>query len=476
MSERLAHGFGSAATMNHKRMFRTTLLVCATACWALAAAPIKAVNPQIEAIVSQVSADRVAQIQKKLESFGTRNIYSSTTDPEHGIGAAREWIAAQLRSYSPKLRVFFDKHRLAKQNTRMPGNVEIWNVVAVLPGTSEPEQQVIVSGHYDSINLVYKAGANGRREMDPQAIVSAPAPGVTDDGSGTAAVMELARVMSRYQFRKTIVFIAFAAEEYGLFGSGLYAEAAAAKHESIEGVFNNDIIGSDVTGNGETSNRYVNVYSEEPNDSSSRQLARYLRDMNERYQPGFKVNLVFRHDRFGRGGDHSPFNAAGYAAVRITTPMENYSNQHTANDTFANTAPGYTVLVARANAAAIASLAMAPKAPELRAGAPALGRAFASPLGRGRMPDGTAGYDAVMTWQNNHPEPDLLGYVVVMRKSTSPVWEKEIFVGDVKQYTLPNVNIDEVVLGVKAIDKDGNESVVSAYVTPPYRQKKIETY
>ncbi len=432
---------------------RFKALLLAGACSLLAAAPQKAVNPEVQAIVSQISADRIADIQKKLESFGTRNIYSATDDPAHGIGAAREWIAAQFRSYSPKLQVSFDKHRLAKQG-RAFRNVEIWNVVAVLPGTSEPERQVLVSGHYDTINLTYKTGPDGRRELDPEATVAAPAPGVTDDGSGTAAVMELARVMSQYQFRKTIVFVTFAAEEYGLFGSGLYAEAAAAKHDLIEGIFNNDIIGSDVTGSGETSNRYVNVYSEEPNDSSSRELARFMQEMNERYQPGFKVNLVFRHDRFGRGGDHSPFNAAGYAGIRITTPMENFSNQHTATDTFANTAPAYTALVAKANAAGIASLALAPKAPEVKAPPPTEGRAFASPLGRGRGPDGKGGYDAAMTWQNDQPEADLLGYAVVMRKTTSPIWEEEIFVGNVTKYTLPNVNIDEVVLD---IDKDGNE-------------------
>ncbi len=329
---------------------------------------------------------------------------------------------------------------------------------------------MLVSGHYDSIDLVYRKAANGERELDPEATVAAPAPGVTDDGSGTAAVMELARVMSRYQFRKSIVFIAFAAEEYGLFGSGLYAEAAAAKHDIIEGVFNNDIIGSDVAGNGETCNRYVNVYSEEPNDSSSRQLARYMKQIAERYQPGFQINLVFRQDRFRRGGDHSSFNAAGYPAIRVTTPVENFSNQHTPTDTFANTAPAYTALVTKANAAAIAELALAPKAPELKTPTPSAGRALASSLSRG------TGYDAVMNWQNDKPEADLLGYAVVMRPTTAPLWEKQIFVGDVTTYTLPNVNIDEVVLGVKAIDKNGNESPVSAYVETPYPQRKIETY
>lgn len=446
-----------------------TLLIFVATCSLLGDSPPSSINPQIQEIVSQISPGNIAGIQKKLESFRTRNIYTATDDPAHGIGAAREWIAAQFRGYSLRLHVAFDKHRLAKQG-RAFRNVEIWNVVATLPGTTEPERHVIVSGHYDSIHLVYRTAANGERELDPEATVAAPAPGVTDDGSGTAAVMELARVMSRYQFRKSIVFIAFAAEEYGLFGSGLYAEDAAAKHATIDGVFNNDIIGSDKSGNGQTSDRYVNVYSEEPNDSSSRQLARYMKQIAERYQPGFEVNLVFRHDRFGRGGDHSPFNAAGYAAIRITTPMENFSNQHTATDTFANTTPAYTALVTKANAAAIAGLALAPKAPVLRTPPATQGRAFASPLSRG------TGYDAVLNWQNDNPEPDLLGYAVMMRSTTSPLWEKQIFVGNVTSYTLPNVNIDEVVLGVKAIDRNGDESPVSAYVTPPYQQRKIETY
>jgi len=431
----------------------------------------RAPNPRVQKIIEQISADRIAEIQKKLETFGTRNIYSATDDLNHGVGAAREWIAAQFRSYSPKLQVSFDKHRLkGDPKQRLFKDVEIWNVVAVLPGTGDPDRNVMVTGHYDTINLTYKQGPAGQRELDPEGTAAAIAPGVTDDGSGTAAVMELARVMSQYQFRKTVVFVAFAAEEYGLYGSGMYAEKAAEKHQVIEGVFNNDIIGSDVTGNGETSNRYVDVYSEEPNDSGSRQLARYMREMNARYQPGFDVNLIFRHDRFGRGGDHSPFNAAGYAAIRITTPMENFSHQHTATDTFANTAPAYTALVTKADAAGLATLAMAPRTPDIRTAPPTEGRSFASPLGRG------AGYDAVLTWQGDSSDTDLAGYAVVMRKTTSPVWEKEIFVGNVTKYTLPNVNIDEVVLGVKAVDKEGNESLVAAYVTPPYKQKKIETY
>src|SRR3954466_890475 len=399
---------------------RASCLFVFLACCLGATAPPKAPNPQIQSIVAQISADRIAEIPQKLESFGTRNIYSANDEPNHGIGAARHWIAGQFKSYSPKLQVRFDKHGLVgSPEKRLFRNVEIWNVVAVLPGTTEPERRVMVSGHYDSLNMVYKTGPDGKRTLDGEATVAAGAPGVTDDGSGTAAVMELARVMSQYQFRKTIVFVTFAAEEYGLYGSGLYAQDAVGRHEIIDGLFNNDIIGSDVTGNGETSNRYVNVYSAAPEDSVSRSLARYLKDMNERYQPGFDVNLVFRHDRFRRGGDHSPFATAGFPAVRITTPMENFSNQHTATDTFQNTSPKYTALVAKANAAGIASLALAPKAPDLPAAAPSAPELPApSPLGRGK------GYDAVMSWKDEKPEPDLLGYAIVSRQTTSPVWEK----------------------------------------------------
>ncbi|MBV9441315.1 MAG: M20/M25/M40 family metallo-hydrolase, partial [Acidobacteriaceae bacterium] len=233
-------------------MFMRASLLFLTSAALLLSASEHPPNPQVRQIVDSVSAERIAEIQKKLGDFGTRNIYSATDDPNHGVGAAREWIAAQFRSYSPRLQVSFDKHRLkGDPKQRFFKNVEIWNVIAVLTGTSEPDRNVIVSGHYDTINLTYKTGADGKRVLDNEATVAATAPGVTDDGSGTAAVMELARVMSQHQFRKTIVFIAFAGEEYGLLGSGFYAEDAARDHRVIEGVFNNDIIGSDVTGNGE---------------------------------------------------------------------------------------------------------------------------------------------------------------------------------------------------------------------------------
>jgi hypothetical protein len=459
-------------------------------CFAAAApAQMKSVNPTVKKIVESVSEERITEILKKLESFETRDIFSEEDHPTRGVGAARRWIADQFKSYSPRLEVRFDSYKV-KQKGRIFRDVELHNVVAVLPGKLNPEHQFIISGHYDSLATVRRnnpdgAGAGGggggatdgtsastEFRFDPASIAKME-PGVTDDGSGTAAVMEMARIMSQYEFEKTIVFVAFAGEEEGLIGSSLYARKAHKESQIIDGVLNNDIIGSEVSGNGRIDNGTLWIFSEDPADSLSRQLARYAKDMGDRYLPSMKVELVYRADRFGRGGDHTPFNQEGYAAVRYTTPNENYANQHTVTDTFANTSVPYTTRVTQANAAALASLALAPKAPVtsevLTTGAR---KGQLSPL----IARGRSRYDAVLRWKNEKPEPDLLGYAIVWRKSTAPDWEKEIFVGNVMEYTLKNFSIDDVIFGVKAIDRDGNESLVSPYVQGPRTKIEIETY
>ena len=444
-----------------------------------APAQYKSVNPTVKKIVDEVSEERIGQILKKLESFGTRNIFSEDDDPAHGIGAARHWIYDQFRSYSPRLQVRFDSYKVKKKG-RIVRDVELHNVVAVLPGKLNPERQFIISGHYDSLALLHppQPSTGGASQPTPDSQFSlenlAPtAPGVTDDGSGTAAVMELARVMSQYEFEKTIVFVAFTAEEEGLIGSSLYARKARSENQIIDGVLNNDIIGSDVSGNGRIDNGSFWVFSEDPDDSPSRELARYVKEVSERYFPSFDVDLIFRADRLGRGGDHTPFNLEGYPAVRLTTPNETYANQHSVTDTFVNTSVPYTTRAVRANAAALASLALAPKAPvtnePIKTG-PRKGQPTPM-LGRGK-----SRYDAALRWTNENPEPDLLGYVVVMRKSTSPNWEREVFVGNVNEYTMKDVSVDDVIFGVKAIDKDGNESLVTPYVPAPRQRAEIETY
>jgi len=285
--------------------------------------------------------------------------------------------------------------------------------------------------------------------------------------------MELARILSQYEFEKTIVFVAFAGEEMGLVGSSLYARKARKENQIIDGVLNNDIIGSDVSGNGRIDNSTISVYSEDPDDSTSRQLARYVKDVGERYLPSIKIDLVFRADRIGRGGDHTPFNQEGYPAVRVTTPNENYANQHSVTDTFENTSVSYASRVIQANAAALASLALAPKAPvtnELITSGARKGQ-LTPMLSRGKTR-----YDAALRWKNENPEPDLLGYVIVMRKSTAPYWEKEVFVGKVTEYTFKDVSIDDMIFGVKAVDRDGNESLVTPYLPGPRQKLEIETY
>ena len=457
-------------------MLRAGLALCILA-WSAHAAQL---DPTIEKIVHDISQERIADTMKKLTSFQTRGNFTDPAQQNRGIGAARRWISDQFHSYDPRLEVSFDPHKVEKQGTRILRDVEVVNVVAVLPGTTQPEKQIIVSGHYDSLDIVRKPdapefGPEGSEPPPDEVIdfeksVEAPAPGASDDASGTAVVLELARVMSRYKFEKTIVFVAFAGEEIGLIGSSLYAAKAQKQNDRIEAVLNNDIVGNDVSGDGRSENRLVRVFSDEPADSLSRELARYVRDAAGSYVPSFKADLVFRSDRFSRGGDHTPFAADGFAAVRFTTPAENLGVQHTADDTLDKTSPAYTANVARVNAATLASLALAPPPPDVE-------RELLTGANKGRkVPNLTRGkskYDAVLRWKDPNPVVDLAGYAVVMRSTTAPFWEHEIFVGKVTEYTLPGLSIDDVVLGVKAIDKEGHESLVSPYVDLPFVRRPI---
>ncbi|MGA3026758.1 MAG: M20/M25/M40 family metallo-hydrolase [Bryobacteraceae bacterium] len=438
-------------------VFSSLLLIPAM----LAGPPAPAVNPRVKTIVDAVSEERITATLRRLEAFGTRGSLSSVSDPEHGVGAARRWIYEQFHACGPRLQVRYDTWHVRKQG-RVVRDTDFVNVVAVLPGTLHPDRQFLITAHYDSLALVWKRPEDEGNigAVDWEKTADAPiAPGVSDDGSGVAAVLELARIMSQYEFANTIVFIAFAGEEQGLIGSTLYAEQARKDGVKIDGVLNNDIIGTDVAGDGRRNNRAVNVYSGDPNDSPSRTVARYVKSAAERYFPAMRVNLVFRDDRFGRGGDHTPFDRAGYGAVRLTTATEDYSHQHNPTDTFANASPAYTALVAKVNAAALASLALAPPAP------------LVSRISRGK-----SGYDAVLRWTQPERAPDVAGYVVVMRATTAPDWEKAVLAGNVTEYTLPNASIDDVVFGVKAVDKDGDESLVAPWIMAAHPSEKIETY
>lgn len=490
---------------------------CVSLCLCVAFAPAqeKNVNPKIHEMMDQVSEARIRAILEKLGSFGTRNTMSNPDDPNRGVGAARNWILKEMQSYSPRLQVRFDKYRVKKQGQRIFKDVDLYNVIAVLPGKKLPQTEVWISAHYDSLNLGTRPAAQGAASGEPsigapgnttanmtvadfEKNAELPAPGVCDDGSGTAAVMELARVMSQYEFDKTLVFVSFAGEEQGLVGATLQAAKARKANETIEAVLNNDIIGTDVAGNGRTGNSVVNIYSDETADSPNQALSRYVKEIGERYLPGMKVNTVFMGDRLGRGGDHTPFQLEGFAAVRVSTPNEIYANQHHATDTLENMSVPYTTRVAKVNLAVAASLALAPKAPAVMAlprqggtgrgdaavgqgaGRGAEGANAGAAAGRGgRRPTPMigrgSGYDALLRWRADGPEEDIQGYAILMRQTTSPYWEQEIYVGKVNTYTLKDVSIDEVKLGVKAIGKNGGESLVTAYVYPARAKAEIET-
>lgn len=312
-------------------------------------------DPTIQKIVAEISSDRIAATVKTLADFGTRGNYSDPTQKTRGIGAAHRWILAQFQSYSKRLAVSDD---IGKKDA-----TDIASVIAVLPGATQPAKRIIVSAHYDSVNLRVKGDK----------AAEAPAPGADDDASGVAVVLELARVMSRYRFQKTIVFIAFGGEEIGLIGSIHYAARSKAGNEQIEAVFNNDIVGDNVVGiihndidgsdddtvgdDGDTGNR-LRVYSPDPPDSPSRRLARHTQEAGQRYVPALKIDLIYTADRFGRSGDHVPFLNNGIAAVRLTSASENTAVQHTAEDTPDRVSPTFTADVARVNGAAMASLAV----------------------------------------------------------------------------------------------------------------------
>lgn len=405
-------------------------------------------DPRIESVLTAISSDRLAATVTALAAFGTRHLYADTSSPTRGIGAAREWIRQQFIDASPRLQVAFDTYHVAAQGGRLPRDVELRNVVAILPGRSP--RRLYVTGHYDSV--AKRADGTGGQDGFDWTRADNDAPGANDDGSGTALVLELARViaLSDVDCDATLVFVAFAGEEEGLVGSTLHAARAASEHWPIDAVLNNDIVGGSHGGDGIVDTAHVRVFSEGPEDSPSRELARYVRRVASQYVPAQDVVLAARPDRFGRGGDHSPFNQEGFAAIRFTEARENYSRQHSVLDTPDGVDPPYLQRNARVNAAALMSLALAPPAPSV-----------ADADGRMRLSRGQSGYDAHLTWT---PSQGATAYRVFWRRAWSLDWEHELTVGDVTDVTLPDVSIDDVVVGVAAVDAGGHESLVSAYV------------
>jgi hypothetical protein len=422
-------------------------------------------DPRIVTLVQSVSEQRLAAILRKLESFGTRSTLSSQDKPDRGIGAARQWILDELKSYSPALQVSFDTYQVAKQG-RITRDVEVRNVMAVLPGKSP--RRIYISGHYDTVARPggqSTANANGSTFRDPDARTPAPAdpnapldnlaPGVNDDGSGTSIAIELARIFSQsgIEFDATLVFMCHVGEEQGLLGAKLHAEKALKEKIRIDAVLNNDIVGNDQGGNGIMDGASIRVYSEGPEDSPSRELARFVQRWGSRYVPSHTIRLMARPDRFGRGGDHSGYNQFGFTAVGFRESRENFRRQHDVRDTFEGISTPYLAQNARVNAASAATLALAPPAPIVtnERGQPQIGRQ-------------PTGYDANLRWTAS---PGAVGSRIFWREAWGPDWQHDLAVGDVTQAVLPNMQIDDYVFGVAAIDAQGHESLVSPYVSTP---------
>ena len=427
-------------------------------------------NTQIRSIIREIDARNIERTIRTLVSFGTRNTLSEQTDPKRGIGAARDWLYAEFQKAAAQSagRMTVEKQAFEQAKAaRVPQPTILTNIVATLKGT-QPESErrmYVVSGHYDSM-------------CTSPTDAKCDAPGANDDASGTAAVLEMARVMAKYKFDATIVFMTVAGEEQGLLGSTYFAEQAKQKSLDIEAMFTNDIIGSSLGGNGVHDPRTVRVFSEGvpsnettaeaavrrsvggENDSASRQLARFIKETAAGYVSGMKVMLVYRRDRYGRGGDHQPFLERGYAAVRFTEPNENYHHQHqnvrVENGIKYGDLPefddfNYIANVARVNAASLAVLALAPARPKN------------AELGGGLADDTTIKWDA-------NKEPDLAGYEIVWRDTTSAVWTNSRFVGNVFTYSLRGMSKDNYFFGVRAVNKQGNRSPAS-YPRPAPRAR-----
>ena len=417
------------------------------------------VDPVVARIVASVDESRVAATVKSLADFGTRQLYSDTTSATRGIGAAREWIRRQFVAEGSRLQVSFDTYQVAAQGGRLPRDVELRNVVAVLPGKSP--RRIYVTGHYDSVAR-RTDGQGGTTGFD-WTRADNDAPGANDDGSGTTVVLEAARVLaaSGVDFDATLVFVAFAGEEQGLVGATLHSAHARQEGWRIDAVLNNDIVGGSHGGAGVSDAGQVRIFSEGPEDSPSRQIARYVRRQAARYQPGHAVTLVARADRFGRGGDHTPFNEQGIAAVRLSEARENYARQHSVDETPEGVDAAYLTRNVRVNVAALASLALAPSAPRVT-----------DDDGVPRLTRGASGYDAQLAWA---PVAGAAGYRVFWRHAWVPDWEHEVTVGSVTEATLPGVSIDDVVVGVAAVGPTGHESLTSVYVMPERKLKEIRT-
>jgi len=416
-------------------------------------------DPRVRAVVRDVSARRIEDDVRRLVAFGTRHTLSDTLSSTTGIGAARRWIKARFDSLSGACGGCLDVQYVADlvgPTRRVPTPTSVVSVVAVQRGQTDPDRVVIISGHFDSrVN-----------DIDD---TTTPAPGADDDGSGTAAVLEAARVLSSRRFGGTIVYAALAGEEQGLLGGRIVAHWVQAQGWRVVGVLNNDMIGNTRGADGANDDRTVRVFSDgtAPTeteaerlrrrstggevDGISRQLARYVQRIGRQYAPGLDVWMIYRLDRFGRGGDHTEFANVGDPAVRITEAHEDWTRQHQTVRTEGGIAYGdvpgmvnfaYAAKVTALNAAALASLAWAPAPP------------------RAVRIAGASRPSAELSWQPPGDSADVAGYRVYWRRTDAPTWDHWADAGTATTWTFTNLVIDNWFFGVASVSREGNESPV----------------
>jgi hypothetical protein len=365
-----------------------------------------AMVPDLDALLKEVDSRRLRATVERLASWPNRN----TNNP--ALTEAAEWIAAEYRKV-PGLQVEIMRYRI-ERSARVPEAKEVVQVVATLPG--ETSRRILVGGHMDTINM-------------REGTIDSPAPGANDDASGTAVALELARILAKRKWRQTLVFVAWSGEEQGLLGSRALAKRAKEEKWAIDAVLSNDMVGNSRNNLGQSNARQLRVFSEESEAHNSRELARFI-DWNSRGRiRGFAPKLVFRRDRFARGGDHTPFNQEGFTAVRLVEVHEEYARQHTKDDLPAAMDWRYLANSARLNLLTMATLANAGEAPE-----------------EVRV-DRAQGYDTRLTWKGT---PGTR-YVVYWRETTSPLWEKAQEVGAVSEVVVPKVHKDDHIFAVGAV-------------------------
>lgn len=447
-----------------RSLFSTAALSLAAMTAWLSPAAAQGVPPATDAaiyeIIASASSDRIGADIQTLVDFGTRNTLSDTLSSTRGIGAARRWIKAEMDRISADcggcMEVFYQGRLFGPEDSRrLPEPVNVVNVVGVIRGTVHPDRYVIMSGDIDS------RASNGSDGVTD-------APGANDNASGMAGVIEAARILTQYDFPTSVVLVGLSGEEQGLWGGQHMAEVARAEGWDIVGVLNNDMIGNIEGINGVIENNTFRVFSEPypvtaseqeirsyrffggEVDGPSRQLARYVHRITQTYFTNLEAIMVYRLDRFGRGGHHRPFNDAGFPGVRIMETNEQYERQHQDlrvengieyGDVIEHVDFDFASRLTAVNAAVLASLAWAPPAPENVA------------IGGAVRPSTTLRWDPV-------DDPDVAGYKIYWRDTTAPQWQHSRFVGDVTEFTLEGMVIDNYLYGVAAVGTNGHESVV----------------